>query len=78
MHIFWLGGQGFRLNIAIKHIMNWFKATIIQSLNPKAMDHKTKLNDANIVKLGNILDDDVFDGAIDESQQWGEDGITTQ
>jgi hypothetical protein len=58
--------------------MSWFKATIIQSFNPKGMDHKTKLNDANIIKLGNILDDDVFDGTIDESQQWGEDGVTTQ
>jgi hypothetical protein len=55
--------------------MSWFKATIIQSLNPKAMDHKARLSDVNIVKLSNILDDDVFNGTIDESQQWGEDGV---
>ncbi len=42
------------------------------------MDHKARLSDVNIIKLGNILNDDVFNGTIDESQQWGEDGITIQ
>jgi hypothetical protein len=50
-----------------KNIMSEFRATRIWPFNPKAMDQKTKPSDVYISKFVNILDDDVFDGTIDES-----------
>jgi hypothetical protein len=47
--------------------MSEFKATRIWSFDPKAMDHKTRPNDVYISRFVNILDDDVFNGMIDES-----------
>jgi hypothetical protein len=51
----------------LKNIMSEFRATRIWPFNPKAMDHKTRPNDVHISKFVNILNDDVFDGTIDES-----------
>jgi bifunctional DNase/RNase len=46
MHICWLGGQGSKSNIIHKNIMNGFMATRIWPFNPKAMDFRTRPNDA--------------------------------
>jgi hypothetical protein len=46
--------------------MNEFRATRIWPFNPKAMDHKTRPSDVYISNFVNILNDDVFDGTIDE------------
>jgi hypothetical protein len=46
MHICWLGGQGSRSSIIHKNIMNGFEATRIWPFNPKAMDFRTRPNDA--------------------------------
>ncbi len=49
-------------------------------LNPNAMDHNTRPNDAYIIAPINILDEnnDIPNGTIDESWQWVEDGPIIQ
>jgi hypothetical protein len=44
------------------------------------MDHRTTPSDAYTTKHVNIYieNNDVFDGVVDESEQCGEDGATTQ
>jgi hypothetical protein len=48
-------------------------------LNPKAMDHKTRLSEVYTTTPTNILDEDNegFDDTTNGQDQWGENGTPT-